>query len=207
MAIDLIREQSRKEALRLGFPVNDALPLLDHVQSARTSDEVLRRLLCMHAAAACAHGFDRDKAAAWLRQENLVGDLADSERSFIERGDGDPHRFIILVEGMWALAWVLGIVPRLDFGQNCDGKFATLLPNLKTAEGTVRLRDLINPRSNDEILAACDLAYCLHWSIIEAQLGNRKPPGTVQPYVIEERRRALEWLVGDKDWDKITLDT
>lgn len=88
MALNLIREQSLKTASRLGFTVNNALPLPDEVQYARTTDETVKRLVCLHATAACAYGFDRGMAAAWLRQENAFDNLAASERRFIENGDG-----------------------------------------------------------------------------------------------------------------------
>lgn len=207
MLLNLIREQSLKTASHLGFTVNNVLPLLDGVQNARTTDATVKRLVCLHAAAACAYGFDKNMAAAWLRQENAFDDLAASERRFIENNDGDANRFKNQIEGMWALAWALGLVPQLDFSKGCDNTFAMLLPNLKTGESSDELRAKAKPRSNEEIVAVCDLAYCLHWSIRQAQLSNSKLPGKVQPYVIEERRRALEWLLGDVEWDEITLDT
>lgn len=207
MALNLIREQSLKTASRLGFAINNALPLLDEAQNARTAETIVKRLVCLHVAAACAYGFDKGIATAWLQQENAFDDLAISERRFIENNDGDSSRFKNQVEGMWALAWALGLVPQLDFSKGCDNTFVMLLPNLKIGESSDGLHAKAKPRSNEEIVAACDLAYCLHWSIRQAQLSNSKPPGKVQPYVIEERRRALEWLLGDDEWDEITLDT
>ena len=207
MALNLVREQSLKTASRLGFEVNKALPLLDEIQNARTADETFKRLLCLHATAACAYGFDRGKARAWLEQEDALGDLMASEQQFIENGSGDPNRFKIQVEGMWALAWALGIVPRLDFGKDCDNKFVMLLPNLKIGEKSDALRSKVKPRATDEVIAACDLAYCLHWAVRQAQLTGGKLPGKVQPYVIEERRRALEWLISSDQWDDVSLDT
>lgn len=207
MALDLIREQSLKTVSRLGYEVNKALPLLDEVQNTRTADEAVKRLLCLHAAAACAYGFDRVKAKMWLEQENVLGDLTASERHFIDGDNGDPSRFKIQIEGMWALAWALGIAPHLDFGKDCDSMLVMALPNLKTREKSDALRLKVKTRTVDEIIAVCDLAYCLHWAVRQAQLTGGKLPGKVQPYVIEERRRALEWLLSNDAWDEISLDT
>lgn len=59
----------------------------------------------------------------------------------------------------------------------------------------------------DARMAACDLFYCLHWSIRHAELSNSKVPGAVSSYVIIARRRALEWLIGSEQRDEVTLDT
>lgn len=207
MDLNSIREQSLQAASRLGFSVNKSLPLLDEAETTRTAEEIVKRLLCLHAVAACSYGFDRTKARVWLEREGAWGDLVAVERQFIESGQGDAAQFKIQVEGMWALAWALGIVRQLDFGKDCDSKFAMTLPNLKIGEGSDALRSKIKPRPASEIIAACDLAYCLHWAVRQAQLTGSKPPGKVQPYVIEERRRALEWLLSNDPWDEVMLDT
>jgi hypothetical protein len=198
MSLDLIRKQSNETASRLGYSTNSALPLLDEVQNVRTNDESVKRLLCLNAVAACAYGFDKHKAVDWLRQEGAFDEMATSERRFIENSEGDPIRFQVQVEGLWALAWALGLVPQLDFGEDCDDNFVMLMPNLRNGETSDVLRSKIVPRTTAEILAACDLAYCLHWAIREALLTGGKLPGDVQLYVIEERRRVLEWLIGEE---------
>lgn len=207
MLLDLIRKQSFETASRLGYSTNSALPLLDEVSTARTTDETIKRLLCLHAVACCAFGFERRNALDWLRREDLFDELAPSELRFIENGEGDPIRFKVQVEGMWALAWSLGPVSQLDFSMYCDNSFVQLMPNMITGETSGVLRSKIRPRTIAEILAACDLAYCLHWAVREALLTGGKVLGDVQLYVIEERRRALEWLIGEEEWDEVTLDT
>jgi hypothetical protein len=207
MDLEPIRKKSLKIAVRLGFEVNENLPLLDGVAITRTLDESVKRLLCLHTAAACAYGFDRDKAWVWLQQEGAVESLAPSEHRFVTQGLGDPNRFKVRIEGMWAFAWTLGLVPQIDFGKDCDSRFAVLLPNLKASEGSSSLRQRIKFRTSEEVVSAGDLVYCLHWAIRQSQLTNTKSPGRVQPYVIEERRRSLDWLLSGDQWDELSLDT
>ncbi len=207
MDLELIRNQSLQTAERLGYNVIKSLPRLDEAVRTRSLDEAVKRLLCLHAAAACAYGFDRKKALSWLQQENANQSLAASERQFLEQGIGDPNRFKIQIEGMWTLAWVLGLTPNLDFGKDCDGGFAALLPNLKVNENSSSLRQRTKLRSVEEIIRADDLVYCLHWSVRQAQLDGGKPPGKVQPYVVEERRRSLDWMLSNEQWDDVSLDT
>lgn len=199
--------QSLRTAEKLGFSTNQALPLLDAVKEAKSIEQVTLRLLCMHISAACAYGFDRSKAKEWIAKERLDGEITPSERQFVDNGLGNASQFQWRIEGMWALAWSLGLVPMLEFSRKCDDNFVSVLPDLKVFQSSEVLRSKIKIRLIDAQLEACDLSYCLHWSIRQAELTNSKSPGVVPPYVIIERRRALEWLVGSQQWDDVTLDT
>jgi hypothetical protein len=207
MDLESIRQQSLKTAITLRYPLNESLPRLDETSITRTVDEIVMRLSCLHASAACAYGFERGRAWSWLEQENAIRRLAPSEFQFLTQATGNPQRFKLQIEGMWGLAWALGLVPQLDFGKACDDAFASLLPNLKQGETSMSLRQRSELRTSEEVVGACDLAYCLHWAIRHAQVAKGTVPGRVQAYVIEERRRALEWLLSDEEWDEVTLDT
>lgn len=202
-----IRQQSLLAAGKLGYTTNQTLPLLDASSEGKSPEQVLLRLLCMHVSAACAFGFDRGRAKEWIAKEGLDQEIAPSERRFVELGLGNASQFQLRVEGMWALAWSLGLVPVLDFAKECDHNFVTLLPDVKTSQSSAALRSKVVMRPVDAQLAACDLSYCLHWSLRQAELSYSKAPGAVSAYVIIERRRALEWLIGSEHWDEVTLDT
>jgi hypothetical protein len=202
-----VRKESLAVAKRLGYSVEEALPLLDASAVARTDDEVVDRLLAMLCVAACAYGFDSQKAANWLGREVKVELLTVAERHFLQTKAGDRRTFMMQIEGMWALAWSIRSVPTLDFGTPCPQDFVTRLPDLKRNGSSGTFRDTANVRPLSEIVSACDLAYCLHWAIRDAQLRNAKLPGNVEEYVVVERRRALEWLLTDEPWEDITLDS
>lgn len=59
--------------------------------------------------------------------------------------------------------WAMGMADKLDFSQGCDSALAAMLPNLKENQGSSTFRDNAHPRPVEEIVAVCDLAYCLHW--------------------------------------------
>lgn len=202
-----VRKKSLAAAKQLGYPVNGALPLLDQLAVVRTADEVVDRILAMLCTAASAYGFDNQKATAWLGREAKVDLLTDAERGHLRTKAGDRRSFTIQIEGMWALAWSIHSVPTLDFGEPCPQDFVTRLPDLKGNGSSREFRDTANVRQASEIISACDLAYCLHWAIRDAQLRNVKVPGKVEDYVVVERRRALEWLLADEPWEGISLDT
>ena len=207
MATNELRERSLKLALRAGLTIPPTLPLLDPNLSVRRQVDAENRLLCLTAIAAASYGFDKSKALAWLQQEHLDTLLTDTEREFVEQGKGNPQIFQVQVEGMWALAWALSLVPQLDFWKDSDNNFVTVLPNLKSGEGCEGLRRRARIRSVDDLISACDLAYCLHWANRQSELDGMQAPAGLMPYIVVERRRALEWLLSEDPWDAISLDT
>lgn len=133
--------------------------------------------------------------------------LTTDESSFLKTGVGDRMKFLNQIEGIWALTWSIGIVPVLDYGVCCSDDLVDLLPDLKRNGSSASFRGAAQVRPLQDLVAACDLAYCLHWAIRDSQLRNTKVPGKVAVHVIEERRQALEWLLTDEPWDEISLDT
>lgn len=206
MVIDTVREQSLEVLAKRGLSVPDSLPLLGG-EALRPLNEILGRLFCLNAVAAAAYGFDAAKALSWIHHENLEGKLTPPERAFLERGAGDRDALKLQVEGMWALAWAASIVHEMDFWRDCDLKFVTLLPNLKANENTTRVDQQADARSSEQVVVACDLSYCLHWIIRESLIKGEKMPVGLKPYLIIERRRALEWMLGNEAWDMVSLDT
>ena len=206
MVTDTVREQSLEVLEKHGLSVPDSLPLLG-AEPLRPLNEILSRLFCLNAVAAAAYGFDAAKALSWLQDENLEEQLTNAERAFLERGEGNREAFKLQVEGMWGLAWAASIVQEIDFWRDCDPKFVTLLPNLKANENTARVDQQADARPSEQVVAACDLSYCLHWIIRESLLKEEQMPTGLKPYVVIERRRALEWMLGDEAWDMVSLDT
>lgn len=207
MDLKQIRTQSLDVAAKAGVKIPESLPLLDDGISARPTADAVNRLLVLNIVAAVSYGFDRVKALAWLKQEKLDGLLTPTESAFVTSGVGTPQTFQVQIEAMWALAWALGMVPQIDFWKDCDTRFAAMLPNLKINQSGAEWHGKAKMRSAAELIAACDLAYCLHWAVRQAQLENKTPPARLKSYVVEERRRSLEWLLSNERWDAVPLDT
>lgn len=184
----------------------DHLPLLDDF-ALRPVQVIADRILCLHVAAAVSYGLNREKARAWILEEGLAKSLAATERSFVFSGSGQVGVFRARIEGIWALAWLLSIVPDIDFSQECDVGLALELPDLKSGESSAAFRQRARLRSKREVAAECDLAYCLHWALRQTLLNRKRLPAAVAPDVVEERRRALEWAIADGSYDDISLDT
>jgi hypothetical protein len=162
----------------------------------------------LYAAIAVSYGFDGTRALAWLRAEGVDAELTAVERGFLSgQYPKEKQALQDLVEALWALTWALGIGGRMDFARPCPDDFVDLFPDVKKDEPAAGFRSRASLRKTEEIAQALDLAYCLHWALREAELRGKRIPGKVHPYVVIERRRALEWILSDEAWDEITLDT
>lgn len=207
MDFQIIRQESLKEAEKLGYETNPALPLLDDSISLRIKDEIIFRSLSLFSAVACSYGFNKKSASAWISSEKIESYLSGSEKAFITGDEGDDAFFRKQVEGLNAFAWVLGFVKTLDFGCVCDNTLIKKFPDIKNTKPSTEFKLKASVRSLDEIVSACDLAYCLHWAISDAAIEGREPQKAVGSNVIVERRRALEWVLSTDDWDDISLNT
>ncbi len=202
---EFIRRQSLRMAFNLGYPINPGLPFVA-LKNPKSKDEAVSRLLCLFAVGARTEGIGLRKVRAWLKSEGLQKAVTRDERAFLEWSSRQPHPFILYnMESIWTLAWALGLVEELDFGKDVGGDLIDLLPDIKKDESGVPLRAKAALRPWEEILAACDLADCIHWAIREANVKGWKQSGRVHPYAITERRRALKWLICGEAWNEIWL--
>jgi hypothetical protein len=202
-----VRSRSLARAERLGYPVNTNLPLIDAPVQEKSADEVLGRALCLLVVMACADGFAREKGLEWLEREGITDALSPNEREFLHTGEGDVDALGAPVESLWTFLWALRVVRRLNFAYPFDDDIAFLIPNLEKNEPAVELREKQKLRPLGVIFQQLDLAYCLHWAVVDAHIKGHKTPGDVHPSVIYHRLRALEWLVGTDPWDEVVMDT
>jgi len=202
-----LRQASLKEATRLGYPLNPELPLLDHNLRRRDDADIVARCLVLHVLIAVSYGFSRPAALAWLDQECLLGSVSVREGAFLSDASQEGVVYRDHSEAVWAFVWTLGITPHLAFDQSCSDDLVRLLPNLKTGESSSAFRARMRPRRVEEIAAAADLAYCLHWAVTEAALNGAPTPGPLPVWAVAERRRALDWILSAEDWDDVSLDT
>lgn len=112
-------------------------------------------------------------------------------------------------ECYWALIWALGMISDDEFKQPhsvCDCKKAiTLVGNCNSFNEFSRKAKL---RDKEEILDMLDLYYRYHWACDHKQADADTNIGNLNPEVVLERRRGLEWLISEEhDWHEIELNT
>lgn len=182
------------------------LPLLDE-PSLRNVNEVIDRLFSLNAVAAAAYGFPKERAKAWLEQEEIWEKLEVEEIDFLDRQTGDTALFHWQVQGIFVLAWALGIIEVLDLWKPCPDDLVRKLPDLKSSQSTSEMRGTLVLRQVAEIAAAADLAYCLHWAVRNSRINGRPVAGKIEELEVMERRSALDWLLNNEDWYSVSLDT
>jgi hypothetical protein len=207
MASD-VRARNLQIARRLGHPTPpDDLPYPGGTV-VRSTDEAVDRALAVNVVLSCAHGLPADAALAWLDGHGLGGVLSPHEQEYLEdvadgmRLGGAQRK--LHVEALWALLWAVSLADELDFASGCGERVTPLVPDLfdpLEGPGAARVRAEAELRPADDVRAALDLARCLAWGLGVADLSVAFSPGEVEPYVVWERRRALEWLLG-ADWDE-----
>ena len=70
-----------------------------------------------------------------------------------------------------------------------------------------QLKGIINIRPILSILEMADLYYCIHWSLQQCEIDGNIFPVEFSLYVIQERRRALDWCLSHDMWDEVSTDT
>lgn len=197
--------------------VNPWLPILgeDSDFRVRAADEILRRArarlvyfmrsqFAMDNVPLAEYRAAMDEMKAW-------GDLSPEEREVVEAGTLSPQQ---MADSSWAieacvpLVWAIGLLPELSWP---DGKC-----DARSVVDTIRRARLsgggdgeeVEARPLGEVLDQTDLYYRLHWACRQlVQLERKGPPPGVDPSVVIERRRALEWMVGAEEWDEVGMGT
>ncbi|WP_158336043.1 DUF4272 domain-containing protein [Burkholderia plantarii] len=198
---------SLQECEQLGYPLPSTLPMLDVEHGLRPPHEIESRALALSAIVAASYGFPRERAVSWLEQETLVPALSEAERGFLFDEVGLAQQFQVQVECLCAFAWVLELLPILNFAKPSPNSLVEVFPDLRQAESGSRFRRQAKLRSLGDVLGALDFAYCLHWGIHNAAVSRKMILGNVPPHVVIERRRALEWLLSQENWADVSLDT
>lgn len=101
-------------------------------------------------------------------------------------------------EAYWSLCWSLGLVDDIsDASGVCDCEMA--IDFIRSINSTEEFISKCSLRSKEEILDMLDLYYRYNWAINEASANPGADIGGLNPSVVIERRRGLEWIVSDVD--------
>lgn len=211
-----IREQSVRRLRRWKLSDPGSLPL--HGESdfewVRETAAVADRCHAIAAALALVHRAPVATVRAAIDEHGLERSLGARERELLrvleggaETDAGELQQVLVDIswreEALYALLWVLGLVEDLPPDRMCpkDPVYERLAPGLHpgNARGDLRMRPL------SEIAAMLDLYYCLHWHARKAQYHGDIWDDEIAPGVVLERRRALEWLFQDEQWEDVDL--
>jgi hypothetical protein len=196
-----VRAASLSELRRLRLPLPPPhYPLAwepGDMVALRPSAELEARTAVLNVVLARCYGMPQQAAMSWLLGAHLLDSVTRPEWQFVTAGRGDRRAFVLHLEAIFGLVWLLGLVKRLDPAEPPEDRMVDLLPHLPAAESMAqwRSRSLIAPRDAAEAAAMLDLYYCLDWSYLEAERHRVPLPGLIDSNAIGQRRWALEWAV------------
>lgn len=112
-------------------------------------------------------------------------------------------------ESYWALCWCLGLIDDIsDASEICDCnkaiKIAGRYRNTKEFKEFIENCEL---RDKEEILDMLDLYFRFHWAIYDSRVNPDASIEDINPSVVVERRRGLEWVVSEEeDWYDLSMN-
>nr|WP_232475489.1 DUF4272 domain-containing protein [Permianibacter aggregans] len=185
------------------------LPELDaELCVSRAEVDVARRMLCMSGIVALSFDLSRKPIIeSWLEREKLIEYLTKEEARFLKGGYKNIAAMQWRVESLYALAWSSSLSEDYQSFAPCPDDLVSHFPSISRGESSALFISKIKIRPNQEIIEALDIFYCLHWRIRNSLLEGSKASGPLPDSAIIERRRALEWLFSDEDWEAVSLDT
>ncbi|WP_265595135.1 DUF4272 domain-containing protein [Haloferula sp. BvORR071] len=191
-----------------GFPVNEALPLLEEESelNPRGAADVARRCMVLGYVVGIGFGADTADLKAALEEWGLWPYTSGRERELLSRIKHSKQERIDITwleECLQSFAWCLGLdeLPRLHC---CGEELASKFPEPYTDPADFIAAAKLRPF--EEIYREADFHYRLHWATRDARLKNEEFP--VSEGLIRERRKALDWALGvEADWDEVPADT
>ncbi len=96
-------------------------------------------------------------------------------------------------------------VKKIDYTCVCDDNLSSFFPKISQEEKTNNFKTKVKLRDLKELVVEADLVYCIHWGMVENSLRGKK--NEIPLYVIEERRRAIDWILYYESWEDVDLDT
>jgi len=210
-----LARKARSEAILTaeGVPFIAWLPLVEDEGDyrPRSAEEIVGRAYALTLVAYKASTGDHEGANDAYAQVQDRVILSPSEIDFLrdpQPSDQDRIHFSWQSEAAYPLFWMLGYVDALGRPENqIDPDPMVRLVSGRTFDELVAGARL---RPQAEMLDALDLTYRYHWAVRQAGLDGALPPAKLNPDVLMERHKALNWLVrynDDASWDDVTTDT
>jgi Domain of unknown function (DUF4272) len=212
----IVAKEIRAESLDflepLGFFLPNALPLPNIKRELRPKSEIVGRAMAMQtlflyvalteeqetAQTLQEHATRNNLSDYWTPEEALVFSLPRAEATMRYQASVGW-----LLEGLWAIVWVLGYAkkPTVDteeITREITQKiFLTFLPEVGTLLDDFFHR--VTPHHVDEIITLEDRFFCAHHALSLSKHGGKPTAKTFQSSfygsIITERQQALQWCL------------
>lgn len=214
------RAESNEKIKKLGISCFEELPLIEDSTQAslKSIDEICRRAIACLLSTQLAYDITQDNDYeesrelfySLLKKYGVEDCLNEKEQKLFSNKyqKQDAIDIVWTYEAYWSLVWALGLVENITYPYDiCDCEKAIKL--VGDTNSYEEFKKQCHMRDVEEILDMLDLYYRYDWAVTEKRINpDTTNIGLLNPDVVVERRRGLEWLICDtKDWNDISLDT
>lgn len=214
------REENNKKIIDRGIACLETLPCVESSQEVKLKDVDLickKALATMFAIQVACDSMNKDADldesikffSFAMVKFGVTQYLTEKEKRIMEKS-GNEQDIIDIgweYESLWSLLWALGLVEDISIPNAlCDVDYVISLVggcnDYEEFKSKVHIRDI------EEILDILDLYYRYHWATTEKRINPETNIADLNPDVVFERRKGLEWLISEiEDWDDISLNT
>jgi hypothetical protein len=181
----------------------------------RTAHEISQRTLALGAAVALSFGAPRKEIIAFVEEAGLLKNLSSVENSYIYSARRSSKQTINMSwnsEALTVLLWSIGkfsCIPS-PYAQCSTGDLADALPPY----GDEPLDKFLGTAKRRSEQALFEMATSIHDQHVVARQRKSNPEyrpgyGVVNLEIVQERHRAINWIVGycGQSWEDVTTDT
>ena len=203
----------------LGVAVNENLPCIESSNEVKIKDidKICKRaiacLISTQLACDINNNQYEESKQFWndlLKKYNVENELLDIEKKLFNGNfnEQDVIKVTWQYECYWSLIWALGLIEDEEMQPtnicDCQKAISIIVPcqNYEEFKNRTKLKDI------EKILDMIDLFYRYDWACVEKRINPETNIGSLDPEIVIERRKGLEWLISEcDDWHEISLDT
>ncbi len=220
------KTRSEKVLAKHKIMINPNLPRIENEDEAnlRSPEEIVKRVVTAFLTAQIAidicNNDGAEESAKFfmpiLERFGLTDELTDDEKPYFDLekcgkiAQNDANQMQWRIEMCVTLFWACGFRKKLEY----PSEMADTTKEIKLIGGCENFGELmkhVKMRSLSEILDAADLIFRMDWACVEARIENNPGVmGDLNPDVVVEQHKGLNWLIGAydaEDWDTVTPNT
>ena len=114
------------------------------------------------------------------------------------------------IEMVIPLLWACGIISEDLSYPDKMSEYIEQARTIAACDNFDELMQKVNMRNPSKILDKADLLFRMDWACVDARLRGEIPSGNLNPDVVVEQHKGINWLIGAFDaenWDKVNPHT
>ncbi|MCI7758661.1 MAG: DUF4272 domain-containing protein [[Eubacterium] saphenum] len=114
------------------------------------------------------------------------------------------------IEMVIPLLWACGIISDDLSYPDKESEYIEQARMIAACDNFDELMQKVNMRNPSKILDKADLLFRMDWACVDARLRGEIPSGNLNPDVVVEQHKGINWLIGAFDaenWDKVNPHT